>query len=265
MTATEILAFAERFVTAVERGDSAAVRACYAADARIWHNNDGVEQTVDQNMKMLEWFVRNMRERRYRIKTRAALADGFVQTHVLEATRPDGRPFRLEACVLVRMAGGVIVRLDEYIDSAQTATSATPRDVAFQIIADWRERNIDAVMARIDPAIVWHFHAGARPPIVGKEAMRAHLEAMLLRISDNRWRVFKCATDGADVLMEGVDDFVDSKGQRIPVAYMGIVTVRKGLVVEWRDYFDGGLVERLGKGEPLTEGLAPLLARPALS
>jgi ketosteroid isomerase-like protein len=127
MNATEILAFAERFVAALERGDGAEVRAFYAPDARIWHNTDGVEQTVEQNLKLLNWFVRNMSSRRYRVTRRAALEDGFLQTHVLEVTRLDGRSFRLDACVVVRMADAVIVRLDEYIDSAQAAAMAGPR------------------------------------------------------------------------------------------------------------------------------------------
>ncbi len=121
MQSNEILAFAERFVAAIERGDSDAVRACYAPDAKIWHNNDGVEQTVDQNTRVLEWFVRKLTDRRYRIVRREALSDGFLQQHVLEATLPDGRPFRLSACCVIRMKDGVITRLDEYIDSAEAA------------------------------------------------------------------------------------------------------------------------------------------------
>jgi ketosteroid isomerase-like protein len=123
MNATDILAFAERFVAALERGDGPEVRAFYAPDARIWHNTDGIEQTVEQNMKLLNWFVRNMSSRHYRVTRRAALEDGFLQTHVLE----DGQSFSLDACVVVRMAGAVIVRLDEYIDSAQAAAMTGPR------------------------------------------------------------------------------------------------------------------------------------------
>lgn len=115
------LAFAERFVAAIQRGDTEAVRACYAPDAKLWHNNDGIEQTVDQNMKVLAWFVGNLKDLNYRIVRREALPDGFMQQHVLEATLPDGSPFKLHACVVVRREGGVITRLDEYLDSAEAA------------------------------------------------------------------------------------------------------------------------------------------------
>jgi ketosteroid isomerase-like protein len=124
MTEAEILALAERFMGAIATGDADTVRACYAPDARIWHNNDGVEQTVDQNLRVLGWFMRKLPTRRYRILRREALSDGFLQQPVLEATLPDGTAWAMPACVVIRMRDGLIVRLDEYLDSAQTAVLA---------------------------------------------------------------------------------------------------------------------------------------------
>jgi ketosteroid isomerase-like protein len=126
MTPEDTLAFAERFVGAIQAGDPDAVRACYAPDARIWHNHDGVEQTVDQNLRVLGWFMRTLPDRRYRVIRREPLSDGFLQQHVLEATLPDGTPWAMDACVVVRMKDGLIVRLDEYIDSAKAA-ELTPK------------------------------------------------------------------------------------------------------------------------------------------
>lgn len=123
--AEDYLAFAERFVTAIQSGDTDTVRACYAPDAKLWHNTDGIEQTVDQNMKVLHWFVANLKGLNYRIVRREALSDGFLQQHVLEATLPDGSPFKLHACVVVRIEGGKITRLDEYLDSAEAAVLRT--------------------------------------------------------------------------------------------------------------------------------------------
>ena len=87
MTEAETLAFAERFVHAIQVGDVPAVRACYAPGAKIWHNTDDVEQTVDDNVKVLEWFMRKLPDRHYRVLRREALKDGFLQQHVLEAAR----------------------------------------------------------------------------------------------------------------------------------------------------------------------------------
>ena len=126
MTPQDYIAFAKKFVGAIQAGDPDTVRACYAPDAKIWHNNDGKEQTVDQNMRVLGWFMRTLPDRKYRVIRLEALPDGFLQQHVLEATLPDGTAWAMDACVIVRMQDGLIVRLDEYIDSAK-ANALTPK------------------------------------------------------------------------------------------------------------------------------------------
>ena len=118
MTEQEILAFAKHFVDAIEAGDVPAMRACYAPGAKIWHNTDNVEQTIDENVKVLNWFIRTLPDRHYRVVRREALSDGFLQQHVLEATLPDGQKWKMDACVVVKMENGLITRLDEYLDSA---------------------------------------------------------------------------------------------------------------------------------------------------
>lgn len=121
MTETEILDFANRFIAAIQLSDIDTVRASYAPDAKIWHNHDGIEQTVDQNMKSLGWFMRKIPDRHYRVLRIEALKDGYVQQHVLEATLPDGTSWAMPACVVIKMEDGVITRLDEYLDSGQAA------------------------------------------------------------------------------------------------------------------------------------------------
>lgn len=125
MTPQDYLDFAARFIAAIQAGDLEAVRAAYAPDAKIWHNHDGVEQNVDENLKVMVWMARTLPDRRYRIVRREALSDGFLQQHVLEATLADGTPWSMDACVVVKMANGVITRLDEYLDSARTAALMT--------------------------------------------------------------------------------------------------------------------------------------------
>ena len=119
MTPHEILTFADKFVGAIQSGDVATVRACYAPDAKLWHNTDRIEQTVDQNMAVLDWFIRTLPDRNYRVVRREALSDGFLQQHVLEATLPDGTAWSMSACCVIRIENGLIVRLDEYLDSAE--------------------------------------------------------------------------------------------------------------------------------------------------
>ena len=118
MTEQDYLDFAERFVGAIQVGDVAGMRACYAPGAKIWHNSDNIEQTLDDNVKVLEWFIRTLPDRNYRVVRREALKDGFLQQHVLEATLPDGQKWAMAACVVVKMENGLITRLDESLDSA---------------------------------------------------------------------------------------------------------------------------------------------------
>jgi len=63
--------------------------------------------------------ARKLPARRYRVLRLEALSDGFLQQHVLEADFPNGAKWRLDACIVVRMAGGKIIRLDEYLDSGK--------------------------------------------------------------------------------------------------------------------------------------------------
>lgn len=121
MSDTDMIELARRFVGAIERGDVDAVRDCYHPDAKVWHNNDGLEQTVAENLRVLGWMAKVLPERRYRVTRLEALPDGFLQQHVLEASLPNGGTWSLDACVIVRVQDGLIVRLDEYLDSAQVA------------------------------------------------------------------------------------------------------------------------------------------------
>lgn len=115
---TALFALADRFMRAVENGDAEAIAACYAPDARIWHNNDGKEQGPAENLRVLRWVEERLKNRKYEITGRKAFPGGYVQQHVLHGTLRDGTPFRMPACLVVTVEGGRIARLEEYLDSA---------------------------------------------------------------------------------------------------------------------------------------------------
>lgn len=115
---SDVLAVAERFFRAVEAGDVEAIRAIYAPGARIWHNHDRLEQTVDENLRVLGWVAKNLKNRHYRVQRRVAIPGGFMQQHVLEAETVGG-PFSMPACIVCDVENGRITRLEEYLDSAQ--------------------------------------------------------------------------------------------------------------------------------------------------
>ena len=113
---------ATRFFDAIEAGDVEAVKACYAPNARIWHNTDGLAQGPDDNAEVLAAMVKHFGERVYEERRLAVFAGGFVQQHVLRAVRRrDGVRVELAACLVCQVADGRISRLDEYFDSAAVA------------------------------------------------------------------------------------------------------------------------------------------------
>jgi ketosteroid isomerase-like protein len=119
------LDLAERLFAAIVAGDVDAVRGIYSPDARVWHNFDQVEQTVDENLRVLRWLVRSVAGLRYEEIRRQATDSGFVQQHVLRGTSPTGKPIELPACMVCTVKDGRITRIEEYFDSAQLAPLAT--------------------------------------------------------------------------------------------------------------------------------------------
>ncbi|MFC9549289.1 nuclear transport factor 2 family protein [Rhodococcus sp. NPDC056960] len=123
---------ADRFFAAVSRGDEATLTELYAPDALIWHNDDGQEQTVTENLRVLRWLSRTLDDMRYEDIRRHRLPDGFAQQHVLRATLPGHGPLEVPASLFVRVVDERISRIDEYVDSAATrplrAPAAHPRE-----------------------------------------------------------------------------------------------------------------------------------------
>ncbi len=116
-----MLELCERFFAAVAASDLDAVRAIYAPDAVIWHNNDGAEQSDDENLRVLRWATSRIAGFRYEDVRRSATSDGFIEQHVLRGTAPNGEELLVPACIVCTVVDGRITRLDEYFDSAQIA------------------------------------------------------------------------------------------------------------------------------------------------
>lgn len=115
-------ALARRFFDSVEAGDIEAVAACYADDAAIWHNTDGLTQTKAENLKVLKLFTRYIADIRYQDRRLNVFRGGFVHQHRLTGRRPDGVAVELPATLICAVQDGRITRLDEYFDSAHEAT-----------------------------------------------------------------------------------------------------------------------------------------------
>ncbi len=115
------LTIGARFMQALEEKDLDAVRSLYASDARLWHNFDQQLQSVEDNLKTLEWIHRKLDDLHYDIVRREPIPGGYYQQHVLRGTLASGEAFAMPACAIVKVEDGKITSLDEYLDSAHTA------------------------------------------------------------------------------------------------------------------------------------------------
>ncbi len=109
---------ARAYMDAVNKGDEEAARAVLSPNAEIWHNFDNVTQTVDQNMKLMAWMVRQSKTREYEVTHLEEIEGGYLQQHVLRMTNATGDKIEMPACVIVKVVGGKITRIEEYLDPA---------------------------------------------------------------------------------------------------------------------------------------------------
>ena len=122
MSFEEHSALLDRFFAAIASGEIDAVRAIYAPGVAVWHNFDGVAQTLEQNLATLAWVSRHVSGLRYEEVRRQPLGDGRVaQQHVLRGRAPNGHELEVPAALFVTIADGRITRLEEYLDTAQVA------------------------------------------------------------------------------------------------------------------------------------------------
>lgn len=112
---------ADRLFAAIQAGDVEGVRAVYHPDIEVWHNFDKLNQTADENLRVLSWMVRKVKDRRYEELRRYETPQGFAQQHVLRGIAPNGEPLDMPAAVFCTVENGLITRLEEYLDPAQAA------------------------------------------------------------------------------------------------------------------------------------------------
>lgn len=110
-------AVVDRFFTAVEAGDTAALNEIYAADAGIWHNYDDVTQTREESLQTLGYLHHVAGPMRYTEVRRELVADGVVQQHVVVLSgRAEG--LRMPAMLRIVVDGDHVRRIEEYVDPA---------------------------------------------------------------------------------------------------------------------------------------------------
>lgn len=103
---------------ALARGDLAAAAECFTPDARVWHGFDGIAHDLESIMTEWEGLVANFPQRDFVDVRRQPTPKGFVQQHVMTGTTLSGVRKAWPVCIVVRIDGERIARLDEYIDRA---------------------------------------------------------------------------------------------------------------------------------------------------
>jgi ketosteroid isomerase-like protein len=117
-----------RFFAALEAGDIATLQEIYAPDAVIWHNDDLIEQPVEENLKVLQGLHRAVSGLRYDIVRRTTAADGVLQQHVLRGRLANGTDVELHAAMYLQVRDGHITRIEEYLDSGQRSSIKKARE-----------------------------------------------------------------------------------------------------------------------------------------
>lgn len=104
---------------ALERGDVAAVDACYAPEMTMWANFTMQEIDREQNLAAITAGAAMQRRRTYDDRQVHTFHDGFVAQYTCTVVTNGGRRVPLSACLVATVHDGRIVRLEEYLDSGR--------------------------------------------------------------------------------------------------------------------------------------------------
>lgn len=118
------LAIARRFAAASRQNDPEAYTALCTPDAVTWHNFDGIEVPTERTLRTIAWLHRTVPDLAWLDVALLATPSGFVSQTVMTGTAPGG-PLNVNSCIVVTLTeNGLVARVDEYLDPAQTAVLA---------------------------------------------------------------------------------------------------------------------------------------------
>lgn len=121
MTDDDKLAVAARFAAASRDNDATAYRALCAPDATTWHNFDELAVDTERTLRTVAWLHRSVADLAWHDVALSPTPTGFVAQTMMTGTAPGG-PLRVLSCVIVTLDDdGLVRRVEEYLDTAQTA------------------------------------------------------------------------------------------------------------------------------------------------
>ena len=273
MSDTDMIELARRFVGAIERGDvDDGARVLSPRRPKVWHNNDGIEQTVDDNLRVLGWMAKVLPEpplpgdptrgaaRRLRAAARARSA-AARRRHVVARRvrdRSGGRwPHRPTRRVPRLGPGG----------DAHGGTVVTTRlEQMRQVMASWAAGDLDGGARPAWPTT--SCGTTPRPPTRPYAARRRRARcsaACSPRCATWCGRCSHPAETDDRLFLEGVDSYTAANGARIATPYMGVIDFDGDLITGWRDYVDLGVAAAQREGATNTAHVQELLDRPAIA
>jgi len=112
-----IQSVADKLARLVADGDIDGLRALYTPDARIWHNTDDREKTVEESLQFLGGLLGVTSKRWYSDVRLTPTPNGYVSQHYVAVVMTTGEEVRVPICMVVTLDGERVKRIDEYIES----------------------------------------------------------------------------------------------------------------------------------------------------
>jgi hypothetical protein len=92
------------------------MQAFLAPDAKVWHNFDEVNQSVQETVAGMGIILGKISQVRYEERRCVGFEGGFVHQHAFTGIKADGSKLRIPACIVGTVEGGKVTRVDEYMD-----------------------------------------------------------------------------------------------------------------------------------------------------
>ncbi|HEY8537598.1 MAG TPA: nuclear transport factor 2 family protein [Steroidobacteraceae bacterium] len=141
----------------------------------------------------------------------------------------------------------VVICLSLLVVTARADTPEQKLATVKQMIQAWNAQDWNRVYDLFAPDGV--LHSMMIEPVVGREAIKQRLGALVAGVSRIELRVRHIGVFDGVVFVERVDDFV-YRGKHGTVPVVGVIEVENGLVKEWREYYDRAqLLEAMGVTE----------------
>lgn len=131
-------------------------------------------------------------------------------------------------------------------------------DTVQAIIEAWKRGDVETILGKLRPDVVYHYHVGSRP-LEGRDMVRKFLNKFGSGQTDIAWKIHRHAEAGDLLFVEGVDDYVNAEGVRIRTPYAGVFEFRDGLIWRWRDHVDSAAITDAQQGKLPPDWVLPLL------